>query len=311
MGLRFLEDFLKLAETGNFSRAAEERNVTQPAFSRRIKSLENYVGVPLIDRRTYPTSLTPAGIAFREVALEMAKSLQMARRRAREAAAVDLNLVRVAALHSIAIHYFPMYYRVLSQHLGRFKVQMLCASMHDCVQSFVEGTSQYLAVFSNPAVPVFLTASEHPFLDVEKDRLLPVCAPAPDGSPRYPLPGKASAPRPYLRYGADSYLGRLVDDLLSRDANEASLDVVYEDEVAEALKAMALAGYGIAWLPRGNIVGELASRRLVPSGDDRWTLPLDVRIYHKLGFAENVGKALLEIAAERAREDSATAVRRG
>jgi DNA-binding transcriptional LysR family regulator len=310
MGLRFLEDFLKLAETGNFSRAAEERNVTQPAFSRRIKSLENYVGVPLIDRRTYPTSLTPAGVAFRDAALDMVRSLHEARRRAREAAAVDLTLVRVAALHSIAIHYYPLHYRVLQQHVGPFTVHMTCDSMHNCVQSFVEGTSQYLAVFSNPAVPIFVSASNHPFLVVEQDRLIPVCAPATDGSPRYTLPGKPSAPRPYLCYGPSAYLGKLLDELLGRETHQASLSVVYQDDVAEALKSMAVAGYGIAWLPRRTMMNELAARRLVQCGDERWVLPLDVRVYHKQGFSDVVRTALTSVAAARAAEDATAATTR-
>ncbi|HEY5789464.1 MAG TPA: LysR family transcriptional regulator, partial [Gammaproteobacteria bacterium] len=41
MEFKLLEDFVCLARTGNFSRAAEERNVTQPAFSRRIRQLES------------------------------------------------------------------------------------------------------------------------------------------------------------------------------------------------------------------------------------------------------------------------------
>lgn len=44
MEIRWLEDFLSLVETRNFSRSAEARYTTQPAFSRRIKSLEEWVG---------------------------------------------------------------------------------------------------------------------------------------------------------------------------------------------------------------------------------------------------------------------------
>ena len=58
MELKWLEDFLSLANTRNFSKSAEQRNVTQPAFSRRIRALENWLGVSLVDRSTYPTTLT-------------------------------------------------------------------------------------------------------------------------------------------------------------------------------------------------------------------------------------------------------------
>ena len=45
----WLEDFLALVDSGNFSRAAELRHVTQPAFSRRIRALEDWVGVDLFE----------------------------------------------------------------------------------------------------------------------------------------------------------------------------------------------------------------------------------------------------------------------
>lgn len=50
MELVWLLDFVTLAECSVFSRAAEIRNVTQPAFTRRIKKLEYAVGTVLFDR---------------------------------------------------------------------------------------------------------------------------------------------------------------------------------------------------------------------------------------------------------------------
>src|SRR5207244_10881251 len=68
--LIWLEDFLSLASTHSFSKSAAQRHVTQSAFSRRIQGLEMWIGTPLVDRSTYPTSLTPAGRQFRAVAEE-------------------------------------------------------------------------------------------------------------------------------------------------------------------------------------------------------------------------------------------------
>ncbi|MEZ9460244.1 LysR family transcriptional regulator [Vibrio splendidus] len=51
---RWLEDFLVLAEVRNFSKAAKLRHITQPAFGRRIKSLERAVDQELIDRSSNP-----------------------------------------------------------------------------------------------------------------------------------------------------------------------------------------------------------------------------------------------------------------
>lgn len=61
MELVWLEDFLALADARNFSRAAEARNVTQPAFSRRIRAFENWIGAEMFTRGSRGVSLTAAG----------------------------------------------------------------------------------------------------------------------------------------------------------------------------------------------------------------------------------------------------------
>src|SRR3546814_9730261 len=71
MNLSWLEDFLALAASGNFSRAAQERHMTQPAFSRRIRALEDWLGVALFDRATHPVALTETGEWFRTTAQEI------------------------------------------------------------------------------------------------------------------------------------------------------------------------------------------------------------------------------------------------
>ena len=71
MEFAWLEDFLALVDFGNFSRAAELRHVTQPAFSRRIRALEDWVGVDLFERDSHPVMLTEAGRRFRPVAEEL------------------------------------------------------------------------------------------------------------------------------------------------------------------------------------------------------------------------------------------------
>ena len=79
MDTKWLEDFVSLAETRSFSRSAQLRHVTQPAFSRRIQSLEAWAGVRLVDRSSYPTTLTAAGSAFYAQALEILQSLHNSR----------------------------------------------------------------------------------------------------------------------------------------------------------------------------------------------------------------------------------------
>lgn len=64
MNYRQLKYAIALSEKRNFSAVAEELNITQPALSKQILSLEEELGVKLFDRSVNPLSLTPAGDDF-------------------------------------------------------------------------------------------------------------------------------------------------------------------------------------------------------------------------------------------------------
>ena len=83
MNTKWLEDFISLADTRSFSRSAQLRHVTQPAFSRRIQSLEAWTGFALVDRSSYPTRLTSAGATFYAEAVDILQNLQSSRIRLR------------------------------------------------------------------------------------------------------------------------------------------------------------------------------------------------------------------------------------
>jgi len=93
METKWLEDFVSLAETRSFSRSAQLRHVTQPAFSRRIQSLEAWAGADLVNRSSYPTTLTPAGEALYVQALELLQALHNTRDMVREYALTEKDLM--------------------------------------------------------------------------------------------------------------------------------------------------------------------------------------------------------------------------
>ena len=72
---KWLEDFVALAATRSFSQAAEKRFVTQPAFSRRIRSLEGALGLTLVNRSCTPVELTESGQLFLVTARNVVEQL--------------------------------------------------------------------------------------------------------------------------------------------------------------------------------------------------------------------------------------------
>src|SRR5919202_6874859 len=134
MELKWLEDFASLARTGSFSRSAEERHVTQSAFSRRIQALEGWLGVPLIDRSTYPTTLTAAGREFRETAEEVVRMLHGSRTALQASTRPGKQTVAVAALHTLALTFFPRWFRQLEGRTGPLGSRLLSDDFHNCIQ---------------------------------------------------------------------------------------------------------------------------------------------------------------------------------
>ncbi|SFV11098.1 LysR family transcriptional regulator [Pseudoduganella namucuonensis] len=79
MDTKWVEDFICLADTRSFSRSASARHSSQSAFSRRIQSLETWLGTELVDRSSMPPTLTPAGRHFHGIAINLVKQLNQFR----------------------------------------------------------------------------------------------------------------------------------------------------------------------------------------------------------------------------------------
>jgi DNA-binding transcriptional LysR family regulator len=127
-----------------------------------------------------------------------------------------------------------------------------------------------------------LDAERYDMLTLGEEVLAPYAQPHADGTPQFVLPGHAQRPLPYLGYAPGAYLGGVTDWLLQQAGTPIHLDRVYETDMAEGLKAMALAGHGVAFLPLGAVRKELQAGQLVPALSDAGLLPelrLQLRMY--------------------------------
>lgn len=162
MEINWIEDFMTLCVTRNFSRAAETRNVSQPAFSRRIRNLEYWVGTPLLDRSVFPIALTPAGEAFRKRAEDVLRSLQYAREEARGMVARPDEVISFASLHTLGINFFPRWLTGIEAALGRLKTRVLPDNLSGCVEALISGSCDVMLCYSHPGVVMSLDAARFP-----------------------------------------------------------------------------------------------------------------------------------------------------
>jgi DNA-binding transcriptional LysR family regulator len=93
--LRQLRYFVAIAEEGNFSRAARRLHVSQPPLSTQIKSLEDELGMRLLERTNRGVSLTAAGLVFYEEIRAVLARLEHARGKALRADRGDIGMLAV------------------------------------------------------------------------------------------------------------------------------------------------------------------------------------------------------------------------
>ena len=138
------EDFLTLAQSANFSRAADLRHMTQPAFSRRIRSLEEWVGAPLFDRTCHPVALTEAGRRFLPAAQETLQRLDQVCEECRETARAASATLHFAATHSLSLAFFPSWLRDLEAAGPLGAIRLTSDSLQGCEQTMLQGLAQFL-----------------------------------------------------------------------------------------------------------------------------------------------------------------------
>jgi DNA-binding transcriptional LysR family regulator len=107
MELRQIRSFLSIAETLHFGRSAELIHLSQPALSLQIRALEEEVGVRLFERNRRKTTLTAAGVAFRNDAAAALSQLDRATRKARLAGSGKLGVLRIGFISTVGVEIVP------------------------------------------------------------------------------------------------------------------------------------------------------------------------------------------------------------
>jgi DNA-binding transcriptional LysR family regulator len=283
METKWLEDFVSLAETRSFSRSAQLRHVTQPAFSRRIQALEAWAGIDLVDRSSYPTRLTPAGETLHAQALDILGALQATRGMMHGHQVAGRDMVEFAVPHSLSVTFFPHWVSDLRQRFGTFKSRLIALNVHDAVMQLTEGHCDLLIAYHHPSHPLQLQANRYEMLSLGYDTLTAYARADEHGAPLFRVPAAPEQKVPFLSYASGAYLGQLVEQIAKQSAVPLNLEAIYETDMAEGLKAMAVEGHGLAFLPGSSVARELEKGRLVrASGPEQpCQLSMEIRIYRE------------------------------
>lgn len=279
MDFKWLEDFLSLAETHSFSRSAGLRGVTQSAFSRRIRALEEWLGAELLNRDSLPVTLTAEGKLFRETAEEAVRTINARRTEFRDRAKGGGPEISFIALHSLTVTFLPGWLMWLKGAVGHVASRVKPENFDRGVEALTEGGYDFFLTYHHPRVRIPLEPEAFPHLVIGADSLAAVARP---GWPE----DWARDGMPLLQYSRGSFLGALAR-IAQAQPGAPKVYVAHTDEssMAEAMKSMAVAGHGVVWLPRSLVAGDIAAGRLEVVAPE---LPMQVRLYRNASRARGL-----------------------
>lgn len=289
MDVFLFRDLERLRQTGNFSQAAALGNLSQPALSRRIKSLESWVGTTLVDRSRQPVRLTDAGVQMLEAGLQALSRIEQERSQILEAQSLpDKYVVTFSAQHSIGWRFYPAWLQALEEAYGPVLSRLRADDLPNCLRDLKRADVDFVIAYQGAQAQPSTTFDS---VKIGEDQLIPVCKPDTEGRPIFGFQAQ-DIEMPYLRFGDTAPIGAQLEPLFVEKGLVGRLRTVYENSMAGALRIRARAGDGVAWLPKSLVLPDLDSGLLVRTGEDSWTVDLDIRLLRNVQSSNRVTRSI-------------------
>lgn len=255
MELSQLRTFRVVAETLNFTRAAERLNLTQSAVSHQIRALEEELGEPLFLRGKRGVRLSEAGRLVLDDAGRLLDLAEAMRERVGRRSQALSGRVRAAAATQAFVHLFaPLFEAFMREHPGVELTFRTTVSTDQTVADILSGNADVgfasLAVYS-PALRVS---------QLFEDELMLVVAPG------HRLAGQAEASMEdlagarFVLFERGASIRRAADELFARAG--LSPELALESNDTYFIKLMVEHGLGVSLLPGWAVAEELAAGRL-------------------------------------------------
>jgi DNA-binding transcriptional LysR family regulator len=245
----WLEDVLALLNKGGVTEAAQERNITQPAFSRRIKILEEVLGISLIDRSTKPSGpsqlLRGHEAELRRIAADLLRVLSDMRQQQTSGA----RQLVIVCQHAISTSLGADIVQLLAEP-NRVHIRLRSANFEDCNALLMSRKAAISVTYMVRSE--FRAASDRDAFLTEavigSDTLLPVCSASEAQKHIRRLEGGELR---VIGYPSDSFLGLVLSrHAFSELSRTCDVSIVAEAGLTNAVMQLCLSGIATAWLPK-------------------------------------------------------------
>lgn len=285
-----VQAFVAIADCGGFQKAADALNITQTAITQRLRHLEDFLGVTLVERTTRSVGLTTTGEDFLPRARRLLQELSAALTEIRETGMAQRGDVSVACVPTAGIQYLPAIIQEYAAGHPENRIKILDHSSFGVAQAVLRREAEF---------GINIATANHPELvsmPLLEDQFVLICR------DDHPAAGHDLLTWAQLEGHSLIFAGQvngnrpLLDSLLSGGALDiarvpVALQVHYEVQRSSTAVGLVAAGIAAAVVPRLAIQnGAYPRLRVIPLSDPiiSRTLALVVRKSAKLSPAAQV-----------------------
>jgi DNA-binding transcriptional LysR family regulator len=274
MEIAGLQAFLRVAEHGSFSLAAEKLFLTQPAVSKRIAALEQELDTRLFDRIGRNISLTEAGRALLPGARKILEDVENSRRQIANLSGTVKGRLRIGTSHHIGLHRLPPYLKTFTRQYKEVDLDLHFMDSETACTLVSRGDLE-LAVVTLPSNPdPELICSQ-----VWDDPLLPVAATEHELAQKNRITLENLSQYPVILPGIGTFTRNIIQQVFS--AQELDLKIALETNYLETIRMMVSIGLGWSILPESMC------------SDDLVRLPVThLQLHRRLGMVTHQSRVL-------------------
>lgn len=271
-----LRVFYIAAKHLNFTRAAAELCISQPAVTAQVKSFEAFCNLKFFQKRGRKLHLTNEGQVLFEYAEHIFGHEKEIENAIEEMLKLERGMLRLGTTKAYARYFMPIMLSRFHRNYPRIKINLDEGSSKDMILSLVSLKNE---------VAVIARAVEHPevaFLPLSKEEMAIILA------PDHPLAGKKEvafsdlAGEPVIMKEKGSGTRKVVDELYATQGCQP--EILMEISNAEFIKELVQRGDGISFLVKATVASELREGKLVQAAVKATTLHLDV----SLAYLKNI-----------------------
>lgn len=248
MDFGWIDDLIAIERTGSLSKAAELRNVTQPAFSRRIASIEHWLGASIVNRSNRPLKLSAEISDKMHTLHDVAATLRHFKSEL-QASQGSTSKVVIAAQHSLTASTLPA---MLMEkiHERQLMIKLMTAYPEDAVTLLLNRQVDILVAYETSHRSLFGQVPELERSLIMNERFVPVTSSQETRDRLVNATTEELTKLQVITFPRHTLFGRtLWEDIAGALPDHIQLVPFVESAISTSIVQFVLAGTGVAWLP--------------------------------------------------------------